>query len=161
MTYFPAGQYHRRLGLNCCVRDGNRCDPKPLVTDKSRPSLSIRPRWIQRMVQRVCWIFFKAGPSGRNPIERGLKAENKSVSDIRFTDRSHNGSGASCGARRRTVDATKLLTVRNAPLKTFLSLHARPINLVVFQGSHVLLQAGLISRGASRLDAFSGYPCRT
>ena len=33
MTYFPARQYHRRRGLNYCVRDGNRCDPKPMVTD--------------------------------------------------------------------------------------------------------------------------------
>lgn len=38
MTYFPAVQYHRRLGLHCCVRDGNRCYPEPMVTDK--------PRWI-------------------------------------------------------------------------------------------------------------------
>ncbi len=35
MTYFPALQYHRRLGLHFCVRDGNRCFPKPMVTDKS------------------------------------------------------------------------------------------------------------------------------
>ena len=33
MTYFPAMQYHRRSGLNFCVRDGNRCDPRPVVTD--------------------------------------------------------------------------------------------------------------------------------
>src|SRR5262245_2515105 len=35
-TYFPAMQYHRRLGLNFCVRDGNRCCPKSVVTDKGR-----------------------------------------------------------------------------------------------------------------------------
>jgi hypothetical protein len=38
----------------------------------------------------------------------------------------------------------------------------RPINLVVYQGSYSLEGMGeLISRPASRLDAFSGYPFRT
>src|SRR4051794_39728733 len=38
----------------------------------------------------------------------------------------------------------------------------RPINLVVYQGSYPLKEVGeLISRSASRLDAFSGYPVRT
>lgn len=40
MTYFPAEQYHRRQGLNCCVRDGNRCDPLAIVTDKPQTRLS-------------------------------------------------------------------------------------------------------------------------
>jgi len=41
-------------------------------------------------------------------------------------------------------------------------LHSRPINLVVYQGSYSLKGMGeLISRLASRLDAFSGYPVRT
>ena len=38
----------------------------------------------------------------------------------------------------------------------------RPINLVVYQGSYSLEGMGeLISRPASRLDAFSGYPIQT
>ena len=40
-------------------------------------------------------------------------------------------------------------------------LHLRPINLVVYKGTFVLLQGYLILRQASRLDAFSGYPFRT
>ncbi len=33
MTYSLAlRQYHRRTGLNCCVRDGNRCGPCTMVT---------------------------------------------------------------------------------------------------------------------------------
>jgi len=36
-------------------------------------------------------------------------------------------------------------------------LHLRPIDVVVFHGS----RGDLVSRGASRLDAFSGYPVRT
>jgi len=38
----------------------------------------------------------------------------------------------------------------------------RPINLVIYQGSYSLKGMGeFISRSASRLDAFSGYPIRT
>ncbi len=47
-------------------------------------------------------------------------------------------------------------------LSPLLGVHIRPINLVLFQGSYSLEGMGeLISRWASRLDAFSGYPVRT
>ena len=65
------------------------------------------------------------------------------------------------GESRRLVGMTKRSTVSTARLKALLPLHPRPINLVVYQGSFVLRPASLILRGASRLDAFSGYPCRT
>ena len=46
-------------------------------------------------------------------------------------------------------------------LIALLRLHSRPIDLVVYQGSYSLKGMGeLISRTASRLDAFSGYPFR-
>ena len=40
VTYFPAEQYHRRQGLNCCVRDGNRCFPLSVFTGNSVGGLS-------------------------------------------------------------------------------------------------------------------------
>ena len=41
-------------------------------------------------------------------------------------------------------------------------LHIVPINLVVFKGSYLIDSVGyLISRPASRLDAFSVYPIQT
>ena len=40
ITYFPAEQYHRLQRLNFCVRDGNRCDPLHMVTDKSYLAVS-------------------------------------------------------------------------------------------------------------------------
>ena len=41
-------------------------------------------------------------------------------------------------------------------------LHTAPIYLVLSKGSYCLIDMGyLILRGASRLDAFSVYPCRT
>jgi len=40
-------------------------------------------------------------------------------------------------------------------------LHLRPIYLVVYQGPYLVNPVGdLISRQASRLDAFSAYPFR-
>jgi len=40
-------------------------------------------------------------------------------------------------------------------------VHLRPINLVVYQGPYPVNPVGdLISRQASRLDAFSAYPFR-
>ena len=50
ITYFPAEQYHRLQGLNFCVRDGNRCDPLHMVTDKSEADLSV-DAGLFRMVQ--------------------------------------------------------------------------------------------------------------
>ena len=46
-------------------------------------------------------------------------------------------------------------------LIALLRLHSRPIDLVVYQASYSLKGMGeLSSRLASRLDAFSAYPCR-
>ena len=53
-------------------------------------------------------------------------------------------------------------SISTGSLSALLRLHDRPINLVVYQGSYSLKGMGeLISRWASRLDAFSGYPIQT
>ena len=39
--------------------------------------------------------------------------------------------------------------------------HLQPINLIVYEGSYYIHMGKLISKEASRLDAFSGYPFRT
>jgi len=47
-------------------------------------------------------------------------------------------------------------------LNTLLCLHIQPINQVVYLGPYPFKMVGdLISRRASRLDAFSGYPFQT
>ena len=51
--------------------------------------------------------------------------------------------------------------ISTAPLSASLRLHSRPIYLVVFEGPYLSPMGGLISEGASRLDAFSAYPVRT
>ena len=52
--------------------------------------------------------------------------------------------------------------ISTGQLNISLCVHSRPINLVVFKGPLASEEEGdLILEGASRLDAFSGYPCRT
>ena len=48
-------------------------------------------------------------------------------------------------------------TISTGQLSALLRLHPRPIDVVVCHGP----QGDLVSRGASRLDAFSGYPVRS
>ncbi len=51
--------------------------------------------------------------------------------------------------------------ISTGQLNTSPCLHFRPINLVVYQGPYPVIPVGdLISRKASRLDAFSAYPFR-
>ena len=80
------------------------------------------------------------------------------------------GDRAPPGPENRTADRTwASISLPSSPrsistgaLSTLLCLHARPIDLVVYQGSYSLKGMGeLISRWASRLDAFSGYPVQT
>ena len=47
--------------------------------------------------------------------------------------------------------------ISTGQLNALLHLHLRPIDVVVFHGP----QGYLVLRGASRLDAFSGYPVRS
>ena len=53
--------------------------------------------------------------------------------------------------------------ISTAKLKALLPVHTQPINVVVFDGplGESSSQGDLILGGASRLDAFSGYPVRT
>ena len=48
-------------------------------------------------------------------------------------------------------------TISTSQLNVLLRLHLWPIDVVVYYGS----QGYLVLRGASRLDAFSGYPFRS
>ena len=65
-----------------------------------------------------------------------------------------------------TFPATISFWISLRPISTY-QLHMlpcfylKPIYLVVFKGSYMINMGYLILRGASRLDAFSVYPCRT
>jgi hypothetical protein len=81
-------------------------------------------------------------------------------------------TGTSCGfssgalrtperARARTRKNPSPRPISTGRLNTLPCVHLRPINLVVCQGPYPVNPVGdLISRQASRLDAFSAYPFR-
>ena len=69
-----------------------------------------------------------------------------------------NVSVVACGVYRhaqRGLEAYRAIST--GKLNALLRLHTRPIDVMVYHGS----RRDLVLRGASRLDAFSGYPVRT
>ena len=69
---------------------------------------------------------------------------------------SSSGGGRLC-ALPVTGSDQAYWTISTGQLSALLRLHLRPIDVVVCHGP----QGDLVLRGASRLDAFSGYPVRT
>jgi hypothetical protein len=65
-------------------------------------------------------------------------------------------TGASVGKVSGAIDQADR-TISTGQLHVLPRVHLQPINVVVYHGS----QRDLVLRGASRLDAFSGYPVRT
>ena len=63
--------------------------------------------------------------------------------------------------QRGEVNAVKRSAVSTGQLRTLLSLHTPPIDLVIFQEPSQQAAGGLILRRVSRLYAFSVYPGRT
>src|SRR3954447_1375411 len=60
------------------------------------------------------------------------------------------------------INAAKRTAVSTGQLRRLPALHTQPIDLVVFQEPSARVgQGDLVSRGVSRLDAFSVYPGRT
>ncbi len=120
----------------------------------------------------------KRGGRGARPHPCGYQAEVRLLSIVSRAcsgvgvGASRNGAGVTQDCEkhqafgsmdRSVVGVIKRSTVSTAHLKVFQPLQLRPINLVVYQGSLGRRgdHATLILRGASRLDAFSGYPCHT
>ena len=62
----------------------------------------------------------------------------------------------------QTCSKSRPRAISTGQLNALLRLHRPPINVVVFHGPYSLeVMGNLISRWASRLDAFSGYPIQT
>ena len=66
-------------------------------------------------------------------------------------------SSVICDASAVTGSDQACRAISTGQLSALLRLHLRPIDVVVFHGP----LGYLVSRGASRLDAFSGYPVRS
>src|ERR1700722_337611 len=76
-------------------------------------------------------------------------------------DQLHASSSKATNALRLYGQASRAIST--GQLSALLRVHTRPINHVVFVGplGESSSQGDLVLGGASRLDAFSGYPVRT
>ena len=68
-----------------------------------------------------------------------------------------SADGTLCWSSSFTGSNQAYRAISTGQLNALLHLHLRPIDEVVFLGS----QGDLVLEGASRLDAFSGYPVRS
>ena len=119
-------------GLNFCVRNGNRCDPCAIATENRKTGFQL-PK-----------TFYDAAASSPIRIWKG------------------GGRRSSPHLHAKTFYGQASRSISTGQLNALLHLHTRPINVVVSNGpSGDHSQGDLILRGASRLDAFSGYPFRT
>ena len=102
-------------------------------------------------------------PLGGLGLREGRKA--KGSPNISCSKLKHSHSGCACflvlggGGYPLSVTGSDQAywTISTGQLSALLRLHLRPIDVVVCHGP----QGDLVSRGASRLDAFSGYPVRS
>ena len=85
-----------------------------------------------------------AGGVWRSGVNQHVRVKGMFAFCVRVT-LSVTGSNQACRA------------ISTGQLNALLRLHLRPIGVVVFHGP----QGYLVLRGASRLDAFSGYPVRS
>jgi len=117
--------------LNCRVRDGVGCFPAAMIT---KPGKRSRGR------------MSAFGPVRGFPsqLHQPLRASGKVTA---FDPRSPASTGSDQAYR----------TISTGQLNALPRLHLRPIDVVVYHGP----QGYLVLRGASRLDAFSGYPFRS
>ena len=100
------------------------------------------------LLVRALTRFTRLRSSDRLPISHTLKTAQGI--DLKL----HNQLQLTARSSPRPISIIKL-----HPLPNF---HRRPINLIVSEGSYLLLAVAILfSRGASRLDAFSVYPFRT
>ncbi len=120
-TYFRTGRhYHRLRKLNCCVRDGNRCDLSDMVAGKDLTAGIAPPpgRLFGSGLTYLKACFFAKLSSDRFKIPRECE-----------------------------ISTANLSPVSTGLLNGLPHLHVQPINLIVFQGAFVLETYEPLSRG--------------
>ena len=85
---------------------------------------------------------------------RGVPSQ---VSDLGVCMTSRDLCAGGCLSLSVTGSDQAYWTISTGQLSALLRVHLRPIDVVVCHGP----QGDLVLRGASRLDAFSGYPVRS
>ncbi len=121
--------------------------------------------------------FAKAGEAARSVVRRLMagravigrrRHEGQGVAGRGFAAARRRGPGLSpkpvflqrsgkIGSLFKKIGIERVRAISTGQLHGLPRFHPRPINVVVFHGS----RRDLVLRGASRLDAFSGYPVRT
>ena len=135
--------------LNFRVRDGTGRFARAMTTKPSKyqkpPSFGICGR------HGIC----EANACCRRPVMHGLFSKSGRFLDQRVVQVSF----CFLVFTRLSVTGTDQAyrAISTGQLNALLHLHLRPIDVVVFHGP----QGYLVLRGASRLDAFSGYPFRS
>ena len=123
--------------LNGRVRDGIGC---------FAPSMATRP---DQDLGRAAFLCGAARPATSGVFQ--AKALTLVVHDFSDLD------GGGCSSLSVTGSDQAYWTISTGQLSALLRVHLRPIDVVVCHGP----QGDLVLRGASRLDAFSGYLFRT
>ena len=151
---FAPKHYHGPGGLNGRVRDGNGCDPAGMVAENPgagrsgpAPADAAMVGHDESVVPRTPFGLVWARPTF-DPLRIGEAVCWPPERSGRVAAGGRSG-WSSCSA------------VRTGRLRRSPAVHARPIDLVVFQEPVQLPAGNLISEGASRLDAFSAYPLPT
>ena len=119
------------------------------------PSLCGAKRWIGiSVIMGQAFATFPAGMRCRTGIAPGFDLARFAVAKrlrCRIWLRSRSASPVI------TISDQANRRISTGQLNALLRLHLRPIDVVVYHGP----QGYLVLRGASRLDAFSGYPVRS
>ena len=134
------------VALNCRVRDGIGCFAHAMTTKPRKKHQPCLPQGSTAKGELVCVanlrpFWFLPGtfvPGTISFIQVGTLM-------CMLLSQSSTGSNQAYRA------------ISTGQLNALLRLHLRPIDVVVYHGS----QGYLVLRGASRLDAFSGYPFRS
>ena len=133
--------------------------------------------------ENLCWVLIRFGGALLSHV---LRRSTIGATALNFRVREGTGCFARAVATKPNKDPTELFcsedqrvvqvwysmflvwlsftgsdqayrAISTGQLNALLHLHLRPIDVVVFHGP----QGYLVLRGASRLDAFSGYPVRS
>ncbi len=142
----------RASGFLICGKGGRR----PTLPGACAPStigaggLNFSVRNGKRCIPAAMTAQIVEGARRRRKVNRAARLR-EAPSNRAQPSKLHSSSRRCSKSRPRAIST--------APLSALLRVHVPPIDVVVFHGPYSLEgMGGLISRWASRLDAFSGYP---
>ena len=144
-------------GLNCRVRNGNGCDPLAMTTEK----LGLVK---DGALERHCSNPLARSRTNRTSSERSRRAE-LVERVVMIESKAIESAREDLVSKKRSQRSTNLKQIMVKPngrlVRVSSTHHCAYTSRLSNWSSSRDLQGNLISDGASRLDAFSGYPFRT